>query len=422
MNKKRIVAGVSIVLVVAGIVIGIFAGREKPVHVVVEVERGEFVVQVTTSGELRAAQSRKIYAPKGLANRRLGIGSVQITDIVPEGTHVDSGDYVASLDRNAVLEKLRSFEEKLQKTRSRFTQNKLDTAMNLKQARNDLIDRRYTLKEAQIRMEQSKYESPATQRKNRIALEKARRNLKQAKENYQLKKEQAEAKMADIQVTLNQQKRRINDLQTLLKEFKIQAPDSGLVIYHKEWNGDKRQVGSNISSWDMVVATLPDLSSMISETYVNEIDISKVKTGQPVQVSVDAFPDNRYRGRVSKIANVGESLEGTNTKVFRVLIKLLTVDSILRPAMTTKNEIVTGRYPDVVHIPLEALHSNEELTFVYLQQNNKIVRQQVRTGVRNENRIIVEAGLREGQQVLLSVPEKAGKLELQKITGIKQAS
>jgi hypothetical protein len=228
--------------------------------------------------------------------------------------------------------------------------------------------------------------------------------------------------MTDIQVTLNQQKRRINDLQTLLENFRIQAPDSGMVIYHKEWNGEKREVGSNISSWDMVVTTLPDLSSMISETYVNEIDISKVKTGQPVRVSVDAFPDNRYRGRVTKIANVGEALEGTNTKAFRVLIKLLKVDSILRPAMTTKNEIVTGRYADAVHIPLEALHRNEEMTFVYLQQNQEIVRQQVQTGVRNENRIVVKAGLRKGQQVLLSVPDNAETLELQKISGNQQAS
>ena len=72
--------------------------------------------------------------------------------------------------------------------------------------------------------------------------------------------------------------------------------------------GAKRKVGSSISPWDNVVATLPDMSSMISKTYVNEIDVSKVKTGQKVDIMVDAFPEKTYTGTVTSVANIGEQL------------------------------------------------------------------------------------------------------------------
>jgi len=112
-----------------------------------------------------------------------------------------------------------------------------------------------------------------------------------------------------------------------------------MVIYYKEWGGDKRKVGSSISAWDLTVATLPDLSAMNSKCYVNEIDISKVKAGQKVRISVDAFPEKKYTGVVTYVANIGEQLPNADAKVFEVTIKVNEYDPILRPAMTTGNLI-----------------------------------------------------------------------------------
>ena len=79
-----------------------------------------------------------------------------------------------------------------------------------------------------------------------------------------------------------------------------------MVIYYRDRGGAKRKIGSSISPWDPVVATLPDMSTMISKTYVNEIDVSKVKPGQKVEIIVDAFPEKRYTGVVTSVANIGE--------------------------------------------------------------------------------------------------------------------
>ena len=62
---------------------------------------------------------------------------------------------------------------------------------------------------------------------------------------------------------------------------------------------------------------------MISKTYVNEIDVSKVKAGQKVEIIVDAFPERSYTGTVTSVANIGEQLPNADAKVFEVLIKVM---------------------------------------------------------------------------------------------------
>ena len=142
---------------------------------------------------------------------------------------------------------------------------------------------------------------------------------------------------------------------------------------------------------------------MISKTYVNEVDISRVRKGQNVKVKIDAFPENEYTGQVIQVANIGEQLRDYDAKVFEVLIQVNETDSIMRPAMTTSNEIVTYIYPDVLHIPIEALQS-DSVSFVYKEQDGAIVKQEIITGESNDDEVLVEYGLEENDEIYLSIP------------------
>ena len=103
------------------------------------------------------------------------------------------------------------------------------------------------------------------------------RSLDQAIRGYSLRVEQAKSDMRTMKNKFAEERQRVTDLQTVLSKFIITAPSDGMIIYKRDRMGAKRKVGSSISPWDNVVATLPDMSSMISKTYVNEIDVSKVK-------------------------------------------------------------------------------------------------------------------------------------------------
>ncbi|HNX85484.1 MAG TPA: efflux RND transporter periplasmic adaptor subunit [Bacteroidales bacterium] len=405
-----VIAGIALLAVIAYFV---FSGNRKNQQIIATVKKGSFPIEVTTTGELIAKSSEKIYGPQAL--RQIQIWQVKIQDIIPDGTVVDSGQYVASLDRTEISNKIKDEETNLEKLESQMTKTRLDTSLELRSARDELINLKYSLEEKKITLDQSKYEPPATIRQVQIDLEKSERAYEQAEKNYKLRYQKAVANMQEVSASYNQAKRKLEQMTSVLQEFNVKAPKAGMVIYRRNWDGNKIGIGSTVNAWDNIVAELPDLSEMISKTYVNEIDISKVKAGQAVRIGIDAFPEKKFTGKVTEVANIGEQLQNTNAKVYEVRILVHEFDSILRPAMTTKNTILTNVIDSVLFIPIEAIFNADSVTFVYKKKGSSVTRQQVILGPSNDNEIIVREGVEEADEVLLVPPEKAEKLTLQKL-------
>ncbi len=411
MKRTIIITAIVVaVAIIAMIVISKLSGKGDLGTLIAEVQQGDFEVVVTTTGELQAEVSTDIRGPEGLASRNMRFGGIKIQDLVPEGTEVREGEYVATLDRSSVDNSLKDELDRQESLETELLKKQLDTTISLGNLRDDLVNLRFNMEEAQITLEQSKYEPPTTIRQAKISLDKAERSYVQTLSNYDLKVRQARADIRDTELQLAKQRRKVAEMQDIIQNFVIKAPSDGMVIYKREWNGAKRKVGSEISPWDPVVATLPDLSSMISKTYVNEIDVSKVKTGQRVRLSVDAFPDKTYTGAVTSVANIGEQLPNTDAKVFEVIIKVDGSDPILRPSMTTGNQIITKTFSDVIFIPLETVFATpDSVPFVYTKNG---WRQVVVLGESNENDVIVEQGLAKGDKLYLSIPEESDKFKL----------
>jgi hypothetical protein len=292
----------------------------------------------------------------------------------------------------------------------------LDTTLELRGSRDELINLKFAVEERQITLDQSKYEPPASIRQAEIDLQKSQRNYEQAVQNYKLKYSKAKATIGEITASYDQSKRKYETLMSVLNEFTVKAPKTGMLIYKRDWDGKKQGVGATVNAWNNVVATLPNLSKMISKTYINEIDISKVKVGQKVEIGVDAFPEKKFTGEVTEVANIGEQMRGTNAKVFEVKILVHEFDSILRPAMTTKNTIITAVVPNVIYVPIESVHNNDSITYVFKADGSAVVKQQVKAGLSNENEIIITKGLSEKDKVYLLPPENADKLKLVKLS------
>ncbi len=403
MKKRTILAIViPVVLIVALVLYSALSGKDKEVVLETEVEQGVFEIAVMVTGELQAIRETEIKAPSQLRSRNLRIRSVKIQDLIPEGTVVDSGQWVATLDRSEADNSLKDIMDNLEQKQSEYMRTKLDTTMQLRELRDQLFNLSFAMEEAEITLEQSKFEPPAAIRQADIELQKAERAYKQAEKNYGLKVQQAKAEMREAEINMARDQRSKDEMEAVMTKFDIHAPASGMVIYKKDWNGQKRTAGSEINTWDLAVATLPDLSTMISMTYVNEIDISKLKKGQQVDVGVDAFPEKKFTGEVTEVANIGQQLPNTDAKVFEVKIELNERDTILRPSMTTSNMVITQTLDSVLYIPLEAVHANDSLTFVYTRDGKKQV---VVLSESNENHIVVDMGLKKGQRLYLSLPE-----------------
>ena len=411
MKRTLIITGIIVVVaVIVLIVISKLTSKKDLTNLYAESQKGQFDIIVNTTGELQAKKSTDIIGPEFTQSRNIRAMDIKITDMVPEGTEVKSGDYVATLDRTSFDNSLKDELEKLTTYETNLEMKILDTAVTLSNLRDNIKNLRFSVEEAAIALQQSKYEPPTTIRQAEISLDKANRSLDQAIRGYSLRVEQAKSDMRTNQTNLTEQQTRVYDLKVVLSKFIITAPSSGMIIYKRDRMGSKRKVGSSISPWDNVVATLPDMSSMMSKTYVNEIDVSKVKAGQHVDIVVDAFPEKSYTGTVTSVANIGEQLPNADAKVFEVLIEVDGSDPILRPSMTTGNKIITKTISDITFIPLESVQTGaDSIPLVYLKNGT---RQVVVLGESNENNVVVEQGLQPGVLVYLNTPVKHDNFKL----------
>lgn len=407
--QKKFIIPLAVVLI---IMVSWFLTREEAgdtVELYTTPERGEFVVDVTSTGELRAKNSTEITGPQGA--REFRVNNLTIQRLIPEGTIVKKGDFVAELDRSEIMGKLQDAQLDLQSAQSQVTQAQLDSTLELSQARDNLINLEFALEERQIEVDQSQYESPAVQRQAEINLDKARRQLAQETKNYQTKVKQAEARLSEVEAELTKKQNEIQKIRELMAQFTVTAPSQGMIIYRRNWDGSKITEGENVSAWNPVVAELPDFTVMESVTYINEVDIQKVEIGQLVTIGLDAVPDKKLSGTVTDVANIGEQRKNYDSKVFEVIIEINERDSLLRPAMTTSNRILIEEVDETLFVPLETVHAVDSLSFVFKRNGGSPVMQQVELGMMNDNSVIIHRGVNMEDELYLTVPEDTTGIE-----------
>lgn len=410
MNKKRIsiIAGGSLFLLVVLYVL--FFRKPAVEEITCKVAKGSVEVKVHTSGQLESEKSENIVLPSVLSTQNVRVYEIKITDLIEEGSVVDSGQYIATLDHKVIEEVLTTARLELEAAMVVVEDAKLDSNLNLSNYRDLITNSRADVEERKIVLAESVYESPSVIKKAEMDLQKAERKLEQDIKGLAMRQRQLNSQMERRNIDMRTKQKRVDDLLKLYDALIIKAPKSGMVIYARDRFGIKIQVGSVLTPWSPIIATLPDMTRMISETYINEIDIAKIKVGQKVTLSIDAFPEKTLKGEVISVANIGQPMPRSDSKVFQVNIRVFGSDPDLKPAMTTGNLIQTGVFNDKLFLPCEAVFETDSTKFVYLKKNST-VKQIVDTGEENEDFIIINKGLSEGDEVLLSEPEKTDDIE-----------
>ena len=419
-RRLALILGTAIALVVVLVLFFKSSSVASESGISAKVKRSDFKVVVTTTGELRAKKFVQIQGPTNAQQAQQF--QMKISSLVPEGTVVKEGDIVAELDKSGIAAKLQEVSLALQKAEAQYSQAQLDSTLQLATAREDIRNLEYGLEEKQIAKDQATFEAPSVKRQAEIDLDKAKRALTQAKANYITKTRQMQAKMREVGSDVERQRNLQGVVMAVMQGFTIRAPASGMVIYVKEWNGQKKNAGSQINPWDPTVATLPDLNLMESVTYVNEIDVRKIAVGQPVDITLDADPSKRLAGKVVSVANVGEQRPNADAKVFEVKIEVTQADTTLRPGMTTANAVLTSTLKDALSVPLEAISINDEVTYLYKRDGGKTIRQEVITGIMNDDEIVVLQGAKEGDEILLTPPTSDEGIETVRLPGSKAAA
>ncbi len=144
---------------------------------------------------------------------------------------------------------------------------------------------------------------------------------------------------------------------------RVTSPMDGAVIKRGVELGDT--ITSGVSSFNAgtVVFTVADLKSIIIRVNLNEVDIAKVRVGQAVRISLDAYPQRAFTGKVRFLAPAAELVD--KIKVFKVEIALDELNDAFRTGMSANVEILGERREKALSVPLEALQRKDGQTVVY---------------------------------------------------------
>jgi len=346
------------------------------------VDRGEFVVSVKASGRIDAKRNYTVSAPR--------IRGLQITWMAPEGSMVNKGDSIIKFDATQQINDLTDHQSTL-----KINQKTLERA-----------EKEYTIQEKQLNLElqkaernydEQKHEAPKMAEEARLEMELAGLNFQAKMDQFKgdVDKAELEVKRAETQVTMAQKE---------LDQMTINAAIPGMVVYLEIWKGGTMgKVQEGDSPWPgQGLINLPDLSEMIVDSYVSEVDAAKVDTGQEVLVSLDAFPDMQYHGQVTKIATLARRKDyNSKINVFDVEVTINDHDEKLKPGMSSSAKIILDLIGDVISVPLEAVFEKEDRTIVYLDNKKPV---EVEVGQRNDMQVEILSGLAGGEEICLVDP------------------
>lgn len=373
------------------------------------VTRGNFEIYVIESGSVRAKHSVTITAPRIISG-----GNLQVVSLAPEGTTAKEGDVLARFDPSTAMKRIQDKETELKTALADLAKLKAQQSADESQAKTEYETAKLNFQLAELAREKMQFEPEARKREADIEFERARLNFEQAKLNLENKSIVRKSELGNLQLRIEQIRSDIASSREEMEKLTLRAPISGLIVYENNWaTGRKIAVGDQ--PWPgMPIISLPDLSAMEAEVSINEMDIAKVDTGQRVLIIPDAFPDKTFHGTISSVSQIGRQKgQGSNIKVFDIVVDIDETDEVLKPGITTTTKIIVDRVNDVLSIPIISVFEEEKKTYAFISDGGSYEKRQVEPGRRNDNFVIIESGIRQGERVALRNPELSLEEEAQ---------
>ena len=399
-----------------------------------KVKKGALLVKLSPVDEQRNVRQSEI----NLDQSRSALVKVE-QDLLLAKSNFKTTRSQTGIDLETAQIKARDFKTKAQRSKSLYilsTQRKLavaeaETAKIKFKELSDRAKRAETLYKKDNLLSQNDYETALSQAKQ-AALEvtNAQIRLKEQDTNSQneydsalTSSRQAEADVKNAQLKLSQQdnstievniksqdiksaqsKIEVDKIALLiarqrLKDTEVYSPIDGVVTVRTAQVGQIIASGISNVSGGTSVMTLSDLSKIYINASIDESDIGKVKIGQPATITVDAFPNQKFRGQVVQIASKGNNV--SNVVTFPVKIEVKSKNkSVLKPEMTSNLEVIALRKNNVLTLPTDTVSRNKGKYFVTVLSGKEQKQKEVKIGVEDLENYEILSGLNEGDKVV----------------------
>lgn len=239
----------------------------------------------------------------------------------------------------------------------------------------------------------------------------AGRELERTYARCRSKLAQAQAKLESAEATYSLQKELLEKWRKQLEACTIKAPAPGQVVYSSSmmdrWERRRYpiEVGAEIRERQKIIS-IPDTSRMKIEIKIHEMWVDKVQPGQKAKITITAFPDKIFTGKVLKKAPLAAPEEWLNPdlKVYATDVSIDGTHDFIKTGMSAKVEVTIDELKDVISVPIQAVLNIRGKKVCFVLNRSAPEQRQVETGAFNDSFVEIKSGLTEGQKVLLNPP------------------
>ncbi len=364
----------------------------------IAVQPGQLTFSVDATGVLRASSARDFGAPPEFQ----GAWVFQLVNLAPEGKNVRKGDPLLVFDAPRIRQDLDRFKNEHEQARKELERTRVQIQLEEQELRARLAEAENRYQKARLKDQFSSAAIDASRNVelDRLALEQVSREVEAIKERIKWHRSSSEAAYNIIAGKQSRAEARVAEIERGIATLQAQADRDGVVIYKLKWNGERFQVGENVYS-GMPVLEIPDLNTIVADTFVPEVDLGRIRLGQRADITMDTFPGKSLAAKVTKIGTLvrPRSYDIPN-KILEVQLSLDRIDTaIMRPGMSLKARIETGRLSDVLTIPLRAVHTTAQGSWVRVRAGGNWRDQQVKIGESDGTSAVLLEGLRSGDRI-----------------------
>lgn len=230
------------------------------------------------------------------------------------------------------------------------------------------------------------------------------RNLTQVGRNNTAELLQALATKNGADRAFSKEKEKLAKYKKQLFKCKILAPHDGMATYAIERDRKTHIAEGRTVHQRQRIITLPDLSVMQVKTGIHESVLDSIQAGLPATITVDAFPNRKFRGSVKSVAVLADPGEwhSSDVKVYSTIVTIDETVEGLRPGMSAVVDIHVERVRNVLTVPVQAIVQIGNDTWVYVGDSGGVEKRPVTIGKTNEKFIVVSDGLKSGDRVVLN--------------------
>jgi RND family efflux transporter MFP subunit len=256
-----------------------------------------------------------------------------------------------------------------------------------------------------------RYDFPKETEKFLSDYEEAKRELERKFASTRSLLAQAQAKRENAEATFKLQQEHVAKLERQIAACTILAPSPGIIVYgtsadYRSRREDPIEVGDMVHKGQKIF-TIPNSNLMGVEVSVHESSVDKVKPGQHVTVTVEAFPDQAFPGKVMKVAPLPDPQHGWLSAGVRVYSTNVEIDGaydFIRPGMSAKVEILIEELTDVMILPIQVVANRAGRKVCYIATPQGPKEREVKTGAFNDTFVQIISGVQVGEEVLLTPP------------------